>query len=776
MSTVYPAGPADVPGNLTEPSSSYRRHAWLAVAGLLLFALVYFALASWFGWTAWRLFSDIANGRSNNTLHSAIAAACSAFLAVFMFKALVFVKHGEAAEDIEVTAAEQPALFDFLNRLAAETGAPRPHRVYLSGRVNAAVFYDLSIANLLLPSRKNLEIGLGLVNVLTLGELKAVLAHEFGHFAQKSMAVGRWVYIAQQIAGHSVARRDALDTFLTRLSGFDLRVAWIGWLLRLVVWSIRSLVDLLFRAVIIAQRALSREMEFQADLVAVSVTGSDALIHALHKLGAADDAWDKALAFAGAELQEGRGVKDLFAVQLRVIENVRSLLGDPSYGTAPPLPAAEPEAHRVFKVALAAPPRMWATHPANADREANAKRRYVRAAIDDRSAWTLFNHPQALRERVSAHMAPRTDFTPVPEDVSLAKLQEQYARGFFNSQYRGAYLGRSVVRHAQMVGELYGVTPAPDRLVDELDALYPPSLSREIERLRNLEDERHALIGLREGFLTAPGGVIRHRGTQMSRKALPAAIEAVEREVDACAQIVRDHDRRCRATHLAAAKALGEDWAKYLKGLLELLHYADHVEANLLDAHGLLSHTVDVATADGQVSSSELSSIVYTADTAHAALKDVHDAAEQVIPDRTVLKRMRAESWSALLGKLELPPPHQENIGDWLNAVSSWIRSASSSLAALRLAALEQLLAAETQIAAFTRKGLKPAGAPPASVVPSSYRLLTPGSERPRRAKLTWWDRFQTASGTFPTLARLATAAAIIGAVLVVASSVGTSM
>jgi hypothetical protein len=53
----------------------------------------------------------------------------------------------------------------------------------------------------------------------------------------------------------------------------------------------------------------------------------------------------------------------------------------------------------------------------------------------------------------------------------------------------------------------------------------------------------------------------------------------------------------------------------------------------------------------------------------------------------------------------------------------------------------------------------------------SLYRLLTPGSERPREAKLNWWDRFQTAGGMFPTIARFAVAAAILGAVLVMASS-----
>ena len=39
-----------------------------------------------------------------------------------------------------------------------------------------------------------------------------------------------------------------------------------------------------------AEQALSREMEFQADLVAVSVTGSDALVNALYKLQSADHA------------------------------------------------------------------------------------------------------------------------------------------------------------------------------------------------------------------------------------------------------------------------------------------------------------------------------------------------------------------------------------------------------------------------------------------------------------------------------------------------------
>src|SRR5262245_7807450 len=291
------AGSSELLATLAQPSPAYRRRAWLAVVGLAVFVALYFALAVWFLLTAWHL----TIGAEGGSVPGLLVGGCAALLAVFMLKALFFVRRGGQSDDIEIKPAEQPRLFEFLHQLADQAGAPRPYRVFVSPRVNAAVFYDLSLLNLVFPSRKNLEIGLALVNCLSLGELRAVLAHEFGHFTQGTMSIGRWVYIAQQVAAHLVARRDKLDDVLVGLSHLDLRVAWIGWGLQIIVWSIRSLVETLFSWVVLMQRALSREMEMQADLVAVSLTGSDALIHALHRLQAADDAWDRTLGFVHGE-------------------------------------------------------------------------------------------------------------------------------------------------------------------------------------------------------------------------------------------------------------------------------------------------------------------------------------------------------------------------------------------------------------------------------------------------------------------------------------------
>ena len=178
MDFNYPQPPRDCPADLAKPSSQYKSRAWLAMLGLSCFALFYLALTFWFAWSTYYLCNLF--GQANDIL-VLVKGIGSGFIAVFLIKGLFFKQHSGGSKDFEVTRAEQPRLFQFLDRLAAETKAPKPHKVYLSGGVNACVFYDLSILNFLFPSRKNLELGLGLVNSLTLTEFKAVLAHEFGH-------------------------------------------------------------------------------------------------------------------------------------------------------------------------------------------------------------------------------------------------------------------------------------------------------------------------------------------------------------------------------------------------------------------------------------------------------------------------------------------------------------------------------------------------------------------------------------------------------------------
>jgi len=779
--------PDRVPPELTRPTRAYRRHAYVAVAGLIAFVALYFALTGWFAWTAYRLIAAV--GRSpEHWLVLGAGGAASGFLAVFMAKALIFIRRGKSG-DLELTAAEHPRLFAFLHRLADEARAPRPHRVFASPGVNASVFYDFSVMNLIVPSRKNLVIGLGLVNVLTLGEVKAVLAHEFGHFAQSTMAVGRWLYMAQQIAGHVVTKRDALDGVLQSLSRSDIRIMWIGWILRLVVWSIRSLVDTAFGWVVLAQRALAREMELQADLVAVSLTGSDALVHALHRLDAADDAMDRALAFASGERGRGKAVADAFALQSRLVERTRVITNDPSYGVVPALPAA-PEGHRLFKAKLAQPPRMWSTHPPNDVREANAKRVYLAAPLDDRSGWLLFDDPDALRARVTARLYDQSEHSgdkrrdgaddkPLearPIADTLAALEVELDKRYLDPRYRGVYLGRSVVRAAATAAELYGEPPEPAAIPAALDALYPPRLADEFEQLRELSEQRGLLRALQRGVLEAPGGVVRHRGQEHHRREIPRLLAEVDRELAEVRAALCAHDREVRTVHLAAARLVSPGAEAALRGLAAIHHFADHREADIEDAAGALQNVLAIALADRRVTADERARVIAAGDVVYRLLRDVHDAADQVELG-ALAGVLEVAAFKDLLEPLKLNSPDEHNIASWLDVVGGWIADVTGALSAVSRASLDELLRAEDDVARRCRAAADPPldaapGAAPGDASfapprpPASYPVLLAGSERPRQLTLGWWDRFQVADGVVATAARFLVAAAIIGCVV----------
>ena len=773
---AFPGPPAIVPQGLTQATKTYKRHATIAMLSLLAFVLAYVGLTAWFAWTAYMIFANL--GSSNNdSLFVLIAGIGSTFLALFMAKSLFTFQKGAASQDMELKQRDYPRLFNFLHTIANETGAPKPHRVFLSPRVNAAVFYDISFFNLFMSSKKNLEIGLGLVNALNMSEFKAVLAHEFGHFAQKSMAVGRWVYVAQQVATQIVNKRDLFDNFLTGVSRFDLRVAWIGWILQFVVWSIRSLTDTLLRGVILAQRALSREMEFQADLVSVSVTGSESLINALHKLAGADEALDRAFNFAASEHQKKTPVKDVFAIQSRVLDHLRLIYNDPHYGAAPAPAKDAPERHRVFKSEMAAPPRMWATHPANSDREENAKTVFVRCAQDERSAWELFPDAAALREKMSAHLfappkpakgeAPAPELAPAPAEETFARLEDAYSSKTINRRYRGAYLGRSAARGFMTVPDMYNEAPAGD-VVARMRALYPQEFGDALEKLRELFDEKNTFEGLKKGFLKAPGGVVRWRGEEVAPRQLPRILRALDEEISPIKFDVANHLREARSAHMAAAKALGQGWDAYLSGLASLIHYAEHTHADLLDLHGVLANVFAVVTADRKVDQKELRRLVAAGNDLHSALEKIFRQAGDVVLDERTAARAGIENFKTALGEFRLPPAQEDIISDWLNVIDGWVNSVAGALNAVHSSALQELLTAEDEIAAWHTAGQPAPTAPASARAPSQYPRLMLGESRPRQERLGWWDRFQVADGWLAASARSLVAGTVVGAVILV--------
>src|SRR5689334_5857236 len=79
-----------------------------------------------------------------------------------------------------LTPSTAPQLFTLINDVAQATSQPRPEDVFLLADVNAFVTHRGGMMGF--GSRRVMGIGLPLIKGLTPAELRAVIAHEFGHY------------------------------------------------------------------------------------------------------------------------------------------------------------------------------------------------------------------------------------------------------------------------------------------------------------------------------------------------------------------------------------------------------------------------------------------------------------------------------------------------------------------------------------------------------------------------------------------------------------------
>ena len=127
---------------------------------------------------------------------------------IFLIKFVFAGNETDRSHMVEITDEDEPRLLSFINDLADKVATPQPHKVYLSADVNASVFYDSSFWSMFLPENKNLTIGLGLINTITVDEFRGILAHEFGHFSQRSMKVGSYVYNVNRVIFNMLFEND----------------------------------------------------------------------------------------------------------------------------------------------------------------------------------------------------------------------------------------------------------------------------------------------------------------------------------------------------------------------------------------------------------------------------------------------------------------------------------------------------------------------------------------------------------------------------------------
>lgn len=244
-----------------DTAQSLKRRALVAVAltlGFYLLALVLSGILLYIPYAEW-----VYAGR----LHIKLALGCVVAAGLILWSILPRWDRFTAPGP-RLLPAEHPDLFRVLNEVATATGQAMPAEVYATAEMNAWVMNRGGLLGI--GGRRVMSLGLPLLKILNVAEIKAVIAHEFGHFYGGDTRLGPWVYRTRQALMRTV------QTLGEHGSIFQRPFLWYG------------------RTFMKITGGISRSQEYTADRLAAKVAGAGAMqsaLTALHAKGGAFDAF-----------------------------------------------------------------------------------------------------------------------------------------------------------------------------------------------------------------------------------------------------------------------------------------------------------------------------------------------------------------------------------------------------------------------------------------------------------------------------------------------------
>ncbi len=179
----------------------------------------------------------------------------------------------------ELGKAQHPELFAMIEDIAQRTGQRMPVHVYAVLEVNAFVTERGGVMGI--GSRRVMGIGLGLLNAFSVDEVRAVIAHEFGHFHGGDTRLGPWVYKTRAAMGRAVIN---LQNTMQSVGEIEA----LGFVLAIVEAPFRWMALGYMRLA----SAVSRAQEFSADAVAARAVGTAPVLGGFGRLAGTAAALD----------------------------------------------------------------------------------------------------------------------------------------------------------------------------------------------------------------------------------------------------------------------------------------------------------------------------------------------------------------------------------------------------------------------------------------------------------------------------------------------------
>lgn len=428
------------------------------------------------------------------TIALGIGLASSGVLILIFLLKFIFKSHKiDRSHLIEIKEQQEPELFNVIREIVKTVGTNFPKKVYLSSEVNAAVFYDSSFWSMIFPVKKNLLIGLGLVNTVTKVELKAILSHEFGHFSQRTMKVGSYVYNVNQVIFNMLFDNESYVSLVQRwanVSGyFSFFVIIAGKINEGIQWILRKLYIVVNKNYL----GLSREMEFHADEIAASVTGYEPLKKSLLRMALSDHSFKNVLNFYTNKISENIKSENLYQDQSSVINFLAEINSLTKTNGLPDISLEEQSKYNKSKLVIKD---QWASHPTTQERiKRLEKTGFSIECNSDSPANSIFSDISKLQKRVTNKIFEAVNYQGETKEIEHNVFLEEYKRETLSNSFSKIYNGYYDSKNPLNFDLNHGIQNVEEIPFDELfsdekvDLVYTAvALQNDIQTLSNISN------------------------------------------------------------------------------------------------------------------------------------------------------------------------------------------------------------------------------------------------------------------------------------------------
>jgi Zn-dependent protease with chaperone function len=435
------------------------------VVGLLLVTLLCVALPAmymgltggiafgWF-WYLTHIHEHLPRNAQLVVLMYAVPGFVGAVLVLFLIRPL-FVARPRPREALKLDPEAEADFVSGVHALCRAIGVSPPIEIRLSWDANASVQFRTRWLSLF-SGHKVLTIGLSLVGGMSARQFVGVLAHEFGHFAQRlGMICSFTVNSINAWLEHCAYGEDALDRKLREWSDAAAeKEHWFSGVVNLSIaatWvairGTRLLMAGLFQMSLRLSRYMSRQMEFDADRYEALLAGSDTFRTTARSLRALNHAFAEVNEANIEAWQEHRLLRDL----------PEAVAAHASEFDAARLESIEAEIREQTTT------RYWDSHPPDVERIDNAeKRRAPGIYRESAPAASLFRDFPGLSQRATRlfYAEQGVQFTAeqlrsrdeITGHVRNRNQQREQLNRFFNGQFQHWPLVQLRVREAADVG------------------------------------------------------------------------------------------------------------------------------------------------------------------------------------------------------------------------------------------------------------------------------------------------------------------------------------